>query len=237
MTAMARESEMRVEMRDGVEGSTSQWFALRVDARRPVVSAARLSMVRRAVRPPVPVDGVSGAPEGRYPPRTEFLVQDILLRRKIEAWVPTKRVWHRANKYRRHDKVVVYQPILPGYVLAALPCDAAGEVGPGVNWLRILGCPMVRGVIGFGGLPAPIPLKEIEELRAAEKDQRVDALHRLMPTNRAFRIGDRVEVVGGPFAMLCGKVIELTPREASVLLALFGRETPVRVPPSDLGAI
>ena len=225
------------EERAEVRGSGTRWFALRVDARRPSVTAAPLSMVRRSMRLPVPVDGASGATPTRIAPRGEYLVEDILLRRGIDAWVPVMTRWNQANRYHRRKKVVAYQPILPGYVLAALPCDATGEAGPGVNWPVILNCPLVRGVMGFGGIPAAIPFKEIEKLRAIELEERAETLHRLMPTNRVFEVGDRVEVLEGPLALFQGKVIEITPEEAKVVFVLFGGTAPVRVSLSNLGAV
>lgn len=213
------------------------WFALRVDARRPSVTSAPLSLVRKSPRPPVRVAGVSGSKDARFPARAEFLVQDILLRRGIEAWVPVRAVWNRANRYRRWQKVVVYQPLLPGYVLAALPLTARGEDGPAVDWAGVLSCPMVRGVIAFGGAPAAIRDRDIQRLRETEAGEQADLLERLMPTGRTFKAGQDVEILDGPFREFRAQVIEIHPTEAVVLCHVFGRDTPLRVDLGSLGSI
>ncbi len=235
MTAMARESDMR--RNEVADGPCTRWFALRVEARRPSITAASLTLAQRGSRSAVRVDGLSGAAVARIAPRGEYLVEEILLRRGIRAWVPVMTRWNRANRYHQRKKVLSYQPILPGYVLAALPCDDAGEQEPGVNWPSILGCPMVRGVMGFGGVPAAIPFRAINELRAIEVSERAETLHRMMPTNRVFRVGEQVEILDGPLALERGRVIEITPEEAKVVFHLFGGTVPVRVSLSNLGAV
>lgn len=212
------------------------WFALRVEARRPSITNAQLSLVRRSARPPVLANGSSGSPDVHYPVRAEFVVQDILLRAGIAAWVPVGSKWVRANKYRPHQKVAVYQPILPGYVLAALPPDGRGTDGAPVDWFRVLRCPLVRGVMGFGGAPAAIPRQGMDQLREVESEERVKTVQRLMPTGRTFEVGQEVEVLEGPLTWARGKVIEITEHEAKVIFKLFGADRAVSVPLPSLGS-
>ncbi|TPE47239.1 transcription termination/antitermination protein NusG [Amaricoccus solimangrovi] len=237
MTMTKEGSRMKIAAAEEFEAPAERaatWFALRVDPRRTSVGNAQLSMVRRSARPAVPVDGASGAPEPHHPNRAEFLVQEILLRAGIDAWVPVRSKWVRSNKYRRHEKRVVYQPILPGYVLAAPLASADGKA---VSWARVLRCPMVRGVMGFGGAPAAIPQREIGRLHDVEHEDQARTIQRLMPTGRAFKVGEAVEVLEGPLGWSRGKVIEITPTEAKVIFEMFGSERPVRVDLANLGSV
>ena len=81
----------------------------------------------------------------------------------------------------------------------------------------------VRGVTGFVGTAnKPIPLTEEEVLAMGmEKHEIVVNYH----------VGDHVRIVDGPLASFTGVVEEIEPEKnrVSVMVSMFGRETPVEL--------
>ena len=84
-----------------------------------------------------------------------------------------------------------------------------------------------RGVTGFVG-PAskPVPLSEREVKALGVETKRSENI------TVSFKVGDNVEVTGGSFEGFVGKVekIDLDAQTADVLVSMFGRETSVTLP-------
>ncbi len=99
-------------------------------------------------------------------------------------------------------------------------------------WYAVRNTPGVTGFIGSSGKgakPFPVPQEEIEGVLRRLGDVGVD-----VPID--FEIGDTVRIVNGAFADSEGTVeaMDDEKKEATVLLILFGRETPTEVPYIDL---
>lgn len=99
-------------------------------------------------------------------------------------------------------------------------------------WYAVRNTPGVTGFIGSSGKgakPFPVPQEEIEAvLRRLE----------IVDTNVSvdFQVGDRVKILKGAFKDSEGTVEKMDDekQEATVLLILFGRETPTEIPYLDL---
>ena len=99
-------------------------------------------------------------------------------------------------------------------------------------WYAVRNTPGVTGFIGSSGKgakPFPVPQEEIDAvLRRLE----------IVDTNVSvdFQVGDRVEILKGDFKDSEGTVEKMDDekQEATVLLILFGRETPTEIPYLDL---
>ena len=81
----------------------------------------------------------------------------------------------------------------------------------------------VRGVTGFvGSANKPIPLSE-EEVLAMGMEK-----HEIVVN---YNVGDHVKIVDGPLASFTGIVEEIEPEKnrVSVMVSMFGRETPVEL--------
>lgn len=99
-------------------------------------------------------------------------------------------------------------------------------------WYAVRNTPGVTGFIGSSGKgakPFPVPQEEIDAvLRCLE----------IVDTNVSvdFQVGDRVEILKGAFKDSEGTVEKMDDekQEATVLLILFGRETPTEIPYLDL---
>lgn len=89
-----------------------------------------------------------------------------------------------------------------------------------------------RGVTGFVGTPTePVPLsdKEVEALGVEVRATAVEV---------DYKIGDNVVVTTGSFEGFSGRVsaIDLDAQTAEVIVSMFGRETPVSLPISQIKA-
>ena len=107
----------------------------------------------------------------------------------------------------------VERKVFPGYVLVKM-------VMTDETWHLVRN---VRGVTGFvGSANKPIPLTE-EEVLAMGMEK-----HEIVVN---YNVGDHVKIVDGPLASFTGVVEEIEPEKnrVSVMVSMFGRETPVEL--------
>ena len=81
----------------------------------------------------------------------------------------------------------------------------------------------IRGVTGFvGSANKPIPLTEDEVLAMGMEKHEIVV---------GYNVGDHVRIVDGPLASFTGVVEEIEPEknQVSVMVSMFGRETPVEL--------
>lgn len=88
----------------------------------------------------------------------------------------------------------------------------------------------VIGIVGFGGVPMPVPEQTVADLREEMRGQEVREVR------HGVQIGDTVEVAEGPMRGLKGIVESLASGEerVKVLLEFLGRQSLVEVPASKI---
>ena len=105
--------------------------------------------------------------------------------RNVERFLPT----YSSVRRWKDRRVQLDLPLFPGYVFVRLPlCER----------LRVLQIPSVVRLVGFGGLPVPLPDHEIELMRSGLSQSRGAEPHPFL------KAGRRVRITGGPFAGLEG---------------------------------
>ena len=107
----------------------------------------------------------------------------------------------------------VERKVFPGYVLIKM-------VMTDDTWHLVR---TVRGVTGFvGSANKPIPLTEEEVLAMGMEKHEIVV---------QYKVGDHVKIVDGPLASFTGVVEEIEPdkNRVSVMVSMFGRETPVEL--------
>ena len=107
----------------------------------------------------------------------------------------------------------VERKVFPGYVLVKM-------VMTDDAWYIIKN---VRGVTGFvGSANKAIPLTEEEVLAMGMEKHEIVV---------RYNVGDHVKIVDGPLASFTGVVEEIEPEKnrVSVMVSMFGRETPVEL--------
>ena len=107
----------------------------------------------------------------------------------------------------------VERKVFPGYVLIKM-------VMTDETWHLVRN---VRGVTGFvGSANKAIPLSEEEVLAMGMEKHEIVV---------QYQVGDHVKIVDGPLASFTGVVEEIEPdkNRVSVMVSMFGRETPVEL--------
>ena len=131
-------------------------------------------------------------------------MQDLILRMEI----PMETVTEVTDSGTMKE---VERKVFPGYVLIKM-------VMTDEAWHLVRN---VRGVTGFvGSANKPIPLSEEEVLAMGMEKHEIVV---------RYNVGDHVRIVDGPLASFTGVVEEIEPEKnrVSVMVSMFGRETPV----------
>jgi transcriptional antiterminator NusG len=135
--------------------------------------------------------------------RHEKQVDMMLRRQALETYLPLRRAWSR----RRDRRVTVELPALPGYLFVR--CVLYGEVRA-----QIKKAPGVIRVVESAGRPCVIPEGQIESLRV------VLARSFEAETHPYFNIGDRVQVMRGPFVGAAGHLVRIAPGRHKLVVAV-----------------
>ena len=133
-------------------------------------------------------------------------MQDLILRMEIPMETVTEVTDSGAMKE-------VERKVFPGYVLTKM-------VMTDEAWHLVRN---VRGVTGFvGSANKPIPLSEEEVLAMGMEKHEIVV---------RYNVGDHVRIMDGPLASFTGVVDEIEPEKnrVSVIVSMFGRETPVEL--------
>ena len=166
--------------------------------------------------------------EKRVKTNVESRVQNFGLEDKIfQIEVPMEEV----EKHTEKGKKVITRVRVPGYVLI--------RMWPDENARRIVR--ETEGVTGFVGPsrePAPLSRKEVVAMmapmiasEALKKAGDKPAAARKRKVEVAYKVGDQVTVTDGPFSTMAAVVsdVEPTTQKLTVLVSIFGRETPVEL--------
>ncbi|MCX6808029.1 MAG: transcription termination/antitermination protein NusG [Patescibacteria group bacterium] len=119
---------------------------------------------------------------------------------------------------RKEEAVEVHKKIFPGYVLVDM-------IVTDESWYIVRNTPHVTGFIGAGNTPVPITEEEMKRLRRFLDKTGA-------PKYKAdFEEGSIVSIQDGPFAGAEGVVskVDESKGKVTVMVSMFGRETPVEL--------
>ena len=130
-----------------------------------------------------------------------------------EIVVPT----HDITEVKRGKRVQRKKKYFPGYVLIKSEMDNN-------IYHMIKNIKKVSGFLGSKGTPVPVSDKEIEKILGQIKDGIVQP-----KSGIEYSIGEKVQVIDGPFASFNGLVEDIDEDKArlKVSVSIFGRPTPV----------
>lgn len=120
-------------------------------------------------------------------------------------------------RVRRGQRETVKEKIFPGYMLIRMKLSDQ-------SWLAVRTTQGVTGFVGIGNKPTPLPKHEVQ---AIQKFMSQGA-----PSYKAdFAVGEAVKIIEGPFADFIGSVESIDQEKGmvTVLVSIFGRETPVEL--------
>lgn len=117
--------------------------------------------------------------------------------------------------FKDGQRRIVPKKVFPGYVLVEMVISDD-------SWYVVRNTPGVTGFVGAGN--KPIPLDDAEAKSILRQMGTDEAQPRI-----AFREGDEVRVISGPFADFNGVIeeVNLERGRLRVIVSMFGRETPV----------
>ena len=130
-----------------------------------------------------------------------------------EIVVPT----HDVTEVNRGKRVQRKKKYFPGYVLIKSEMDNN-------IYHMIKNIKKVSGFLGSKGVPVPVSDKEIEKILGQMKDGIAQPKSTI-----DYSIGEKVQVVDGPFASFSGLIEDIDEEKlrVKVSVSIFGRPTPV----------
>ena len=130
-----------------------------------------------------------------------------------EIIVPT----HDVTEVKRGKRIQRKKKYFPGYVLIKSEMDNN-------IYHMIKNIKRVSGFLGTKGMPVPVSDKEIEKILGQIKDGVAQP-----KSGIEYNVGEKVQVVDGPFASFSGMVEEIDEEKSrlKVSVSIFGRPTPV----------
>ena len=141
-------------------------------------------------------------------------IESMNMQDKIfQVVVPTEEEIEIKEGHRRKTK----RRVFPGYILVQMLMDEE-------SWYVVRNTPGVTGFVGSGSKPTP--------LRPEEASKIFDRMEADAPKIKVgFREGETVRIVDGPFVDFVGVVedLNLDKGKVTVMVAFFGRETPVEL--------
>jgi transcription termination/antitermination protein NusG len=142
--------------------------------------------------------------------------------------VPMEEVTEIKNGQRKQVK----RNKFPGYVLVRM--DLTDE-----SWGAVRNTPGVTGFVGHTHSPTPLSLDEVARMIAPKPEEKRGTTAAPEVKVVDFSVGDSVMVNEGPFATLHATIteIDVDARKVRALVEIFGRETPVELPFSQIQKI
>ena len=151
-------------------------------------------------------------------------IKNLHLEEKVyEVVIPTDEV----VEIRNGKKVNIEKKTFPGYVLVRMDLDDT-------TWYEIRNTPSVIGFVGSGKVPIPLSKKEVERILGTNEE--IEVKKESPKFKPDFEVGETVRVTTGPFADFNGIIeeINLDQSKVTVLVNIFGRETPVELGFTDI---
>ena len=148
-------------------------------------------------------------------------IEKVVENRKLHDLIPEVRIpMETVTEIKGEKTVEAEKKLFPSYVLVKM-------VLTDDSWYIVRNTRGVTGFVGPGSKPVPLSDKEVEALG-------VDVGGQTVQTNIA--VGDEVTMVGGSFDGMNGVVsaLDLENAAAEVTVSMFGRETSVTLPLTQL---
>ena len=120
------------------------------------------------------------------------------------------------------EQKVVKRKIFPGYVIINMIMNDE-------SWYVVRNTRGVTGFVGPGSKPVPLMPEEVERL----------GFTNVRMQNIEIGVGDHVSIKQGPMEGFSGRVAEVNEatRKITVMVSMFGRETPVEVEHSQVALL
>ncbi len=165
----------------------------------------------------------------RVPSGKELAAERILDDDGQIVFVPVETRFRRVNRYAKKKRELRF-PLVPGYLLVGFLPDRH-------RWADLFRFRLVTGVVGHDGNPLRIPFREVRRLlqRHCAGEFLAPSMQQFMRSGMEFSVGDKVEVLDGPFEGHIAEVASITGNVAEMVLNILGGQRRVQVKVSDIG--
>jgi transcription termination/antitermination protein NusG len=145
------------------------------------------------------------------------LKQRIAMHHLQEKIVDIKVPTHDQVQIKEGKKTTIKEKIFPGYILVKMELNDD-------TWSLVRTTQGVTSFVGMGNKPTPLPEKEVQTIM---KFMEVAAPR----YKNRFEMSEAVKIVDGPFADFVGTISDINDEKGkvTVLVSIFGRETPVEL--------
>jgi transcription termination/antitermination protein NusG len=135
-----------------------------------------------------------------------------------EVLVPTRNV----VTIKDGQQKIKEEQIFPGYVLVRMEMDEQ-------TWYIVRNTEGVTGFVGTEGKPKAVNPQEVESIKKFMSIEQPEF-------KASFKVGDAVKIKEGAFADFMGTISSINEQkgQVTVLISIFGRETPVDLDFSDV---
>jgi transcriptional antiterminator NusG len=118
---------------------------------------------------------------------------------------------------REGKRRTIERRVFPGYILVQMIMDED-------SWYVVRNTPGVTGFVGMGNEPTPLRPEEVAQIMRRMESE-------APKVKIAFKAGQRVRIVDGPFNDFVGTVgdVDMEKHKVRVMVNFFGRETPVEL--------
>ena len=152
--------------------------------------------------------------ENKVKTNLEQRIESMGMQDKIfQVVVPTEEEIEVRDGQRRTTE----KKIFPGYILVEMLMTDD-------SWYAVRNTPGVTGFVGMGKKPTPLRPEEVQRImkRMEEEAPKIKV---------TFRPGQRIRIIDGPFTDFVGSVddLDMDKSRVRVLVAFFGRDTPVEL--------
>jgi transcriptional antiterminator NusG len=145
------------------------------------------------------------------------LRQRIVMNHLQDKFVDIKVPTHDQVQIKEGKKSTIKEKIFPGYILIKMELNDD-------SWSLVRTTQGVTSFVGMGNKPTALPEKEVQTIM---KFMEVAAPR----YKNRFETNEAVKIVDGPFADFVGSISEINDEKGkvTVLVSIFGRETPVEL--------
>lgn len=158
---------------------------------------------------------VSGSEKG-----VKRMIEDQIVKKKMsdffeEIVVPVVEV----PEIKRGKKVLAEKKFMPGYVLIKMKMTDE-------SWHLVKSVPKITGFLGSKTTPQSLSDSEVKrifsQLEAESKTASISSL---------YNVGDKVQVIDGPFDSFSGVVeeVDIEGQKLKVSVSIFGKATPIEL--------
>jgi transcriptional antiterminator NusG len=158
---------------------------------------------------------VSGSEKG-----VKRMIEDQIVKRKMsdffeEIVVPVVEV----PEIKRGKKVLTEKKFMPGYVLMKMKMTDE-------SWHLVKSVPKTTGFLGSKTTPQSLSQAEVDRVFSQLEAESITA-----SISSLYNVGDKVQVIDGPFDSFTGTVeeVDIEGQKMKISVSIFGKATPIEL--------